>query len=116
MSLVTWLVEYTDEFESEFWSRLNEAAQEDVAAAVRLLEEKGPSLPFPYSSGIASSRHSQMRELRIQHQGKPIRVFYAFNPLRAAILLIGGSKEGDDRCRMQTGYTTVTSTSYEKRV
>ena len=42
-------------------------------------------------------RHSHMRELRIQSSGRPIRVFYAFDPLRAAILLIGGDKTGDDR-------------------
>ena len=33
-----------------------------------------------------------MRELRIQHKGNPIRSFYAFDPLRNAILLIGGDK------------------------
>ncbi len=38
-----------------------------------------------------------MRELRIQHQGEPYRVLYAFDPLRSAILLIGGNKTGDDR-------------------
>ena len=38
-----------------------------------------------------------MRELRIQHQGRPVRVFYAFGPRRAAILLIAGDKTGDDR-------------------
>ena len=38
-----------------------------------------------------------MRELRIQSQGNPIRVFYAFDPRRSAILLIGGDKTGNDR-------------------
>jgi hypothetical protein len=38
-----------------------------------------------------------MRELRIQHRGKPYRILYAFDPHRAAILLIGGMKTGDDR-------------------
>ena len=38
-----------------------------------------------------------MRELRVQHQGRPYRVFYAFDPRRAAILLIGGDKTGDSR-------------------
>jgi len=38
-----------------------------------------------------------MRELRIQHHGKPYRVLYAFDPRRAAILLIGGDKTGNDR-------------------
>jgi hypothetical protein len=38
-----------------------------------------------------------MRELRVQSGGKPIRIFYAFDPRRTAILLIGGDKTGDDR-------------------
>ena len=38
-----------------------------------------------------------MRQLRIQHQGRPYRVLYAFDPRRVAILLIGGDKTGDDR-------------------
>jgi len=38
-----------------------------------------------------------MRELRVQHQGEPYRVLYAFDPRRTAILLIGGNKTGDDR-------------------
>ncbi len=38
-----------------------------------------------------------MRELRVQSRGHPLRVFYAFDPRRTAILLIGGDKTGDDR-------------------
>ena len=38
-----------------------------------------------------------MRELRIQHKGRPYRILYAFDPRRAAILLIGGDKTGNDR-------------------
>lgn len=91
-----WEVEYTDEFE-EWWDGLSEAEQEDVAAYVTLLEKKGPTLPFPYSSDIRGARHTHMRELRVQHKGRPYRVLYAFDPRRAAILLIGGDKTGDER-------------------
>ena len=38
-----------------------------------------------------------MRELRIQHAGRPYRVLYAFDPNRDALLLIGGDKTGNDR-------------------
>lgn len=38
-----------------------------------------------------------MRELRVQHQGRPYRALYIFNPRRVAILLLGGDKTGDDR-------------------
>ena len=89
-------VEYTDEF-GDWWSHLSDIEQVDVAATVNLLEARDVRLGFPQSSGVKGSRHSHMRELRIQSGGKPIRVFYAFDPLRAAILLIGGNKTGDDR-------------------
>ena len=72
-------------------------AQEDIAAIVSQLEARGPQLPFPYSSAINGSRHAHMRELRVQSGGEPLRVFYAFDPRRTAILLIGGNKAGDDR-------------------
>ena len=91
-----WEVEYTDEF-GEWWNSLLLGDQRSVSAGVELLTEFGPALPFPYSSGILSSRHSHMRELRVQSHGRPIRVFYAFDPRRTAILLIGGDKTGDDR-------------------
>lgn len=89
-------VEYTDAF-GAWWQGLAEGEQESVAHGVGLLEAKGPTLGHPYSSGVAGSRHGHMRELRIQHQGRPIRVFYAFDPRRTAILLIAGDKTGDDR-------------------
>lgn len=38
-----------------------------------------------------------MRELRVQHRGRAYRIFYAFDPLRVAILLIGGDKTGNDK-------------------
>lgn len=89
-------VECTDEFEV-WWDGLNEDEQVSVKAHVDLLEEKGAMLPYPYSSGVEMSRHSHMRELRIQHKGEPYRVLYAFDPRRTAILLLGGCKAGNNR-------------------
>ena len=93
---MSWNVEYTDEF-GEWWTGLTEDQQEDFSACVELLMEHGPQLPFPYSSGIEGSKHNHMRELRVQSGGKPLRGFYAFDPRRSAILLIGGDKTGDGR-------------------
>ena len=89
---MAWEIEYTDEF-GDWWATLTETEQEDVDAYVQRLEARGPSLPFPHSSGIKGSR----RELRVQSHGNPFRVFYAFDPRRTAILLIGGDKTGNDR-------------------
>jgi hypothetical protein len=93
---VTWDVEYTDQF-GDWWNDLAADEQESVAASVGLLEERGPQLGHPHTSGVLGSRHGHMRELRIQHQGRPYRVLYAFDPRRSAILLLGGDKTGNDR-------------------
>jgi hypothetical protein len=94
--ITMWEVEYTNEFE-EWWETLSEAEQDAVAFTVGLLRSEGSSLKFPYSTGVRQSKHKSMRELRSQCKGRPLRTFYAFDPRRTAILLIGGDKTGDDR-------------------
>lgn len=89
-------VEFTDEFEA-WWDDLEAEEQRSVRAEVQQLMEFGPFLRYPHCSSIRGSRHGRMRELRIQHHGRPYRVLYAFDPRRVAILLIGGDKTGDDR-------------------
>ena len=89
-------VEYTDEF-ADWWNGLNEHEQTSVGSGVEVWERLGTTLPYPYSSNIKGSKHSQMRELRVQHKGRPFRVLYAFDSRRMAILLIGGDKTGNDR-------------------
>lgn len=83
-----YLIEISDEYE-KWWDSLNEKEQIEIASVANLLKIKGPTLPFPYSSDVKGSKHSHMRELRIQYKGDPYRVLYAFDPRRAAILLIG---------------------------
>jgi hypothetical protein len=87
---------FTAEFEA-WWNALTIEEQESVAHDVGILREHGPTLRFPRSSGVSTSKHGHMRELRIQHEGRPYRVLYAFDPNRAAILLIGGDKTGNNR-------------------
>lgn len=93
---MAWDVEVTDEFKA-WWSGLTEAEWVSIERVVLLLEARGPHLPFPYSSGVTGSRHSAMRELRVQHLGHPYRILYIFDPRRVALLLLGGDKTGDDR-------------------
>ena len=40
-------------------------------------------------------KYPNMKELRIQHKGKPLRAFFAFDPLRQAIVLCAGDKSND---------------------
>ena len=90
-----WEIEVTHEFE-EWWDNLDEDEQESVTASVTLLEQLGPNLPFPHSSEIKTSKYGGMRELRIQHAGRPYRVFYIFDPRRVAISLLGAIKADND--------------------
>jgi hypothetical protein len=93
---VVWDVEFTDEFEF-WWASLSEDEQADVSATVELLELHGPQLGRPHVDTIKGSRHPNMKVLRTQSGGKPLRTFFAFDPRRTAILLIGGDKTGDKR-------------------
>ena len=91
-----WEVEFTDEFKA-WWDTLTLSQQRAASHVVDMLVDNGPALGHPHSTGIRGSRHSHMRELRVQSGGRPIRIFYAFDPRRSAILLIGGDKTGDNR-------------------
>ena len=51
-----WEIEYTDQF-GEWWDSLDEDEQESVYSSVGLLKEKGPTLPYPHSSGIKNSKY-----------------------------------------------------------
>ena len=79
----------------QWWESLDEEEQVSVRSVVDLLENLGVTLEFPYSTAIVQSR--KLRELRIQHAGRPYRVLYAFDPARNAVLLVGGNKTGNDR-------------------
>ena len=105
-----WEVEYTDEF-GAWWEELSESEQEAVAAYVGLVEARGPQLGHQHCSKIVTSRHSNMRELRVQEKGHPLRVLYAFDPRRTAILLIGGDKKGDDG--WYATYVPIADTLYD---
>jgi hypothetical protein len=94
--LVAWEVEFTDDFEG-WWNSLSEIEQGKVDARVTLLMEHGPNLGYPFSSQVKGSRYPEMRELRAQAAGDPLRILYAFDPRRTAILLVAGDKTGDDR-------------------
>jgi hypothetical protein len=85
----------TAEFE-EWYDTLNDDDTEAVSRVVGLLEARGVTLGHPYSSALAGSRYP-LRELRVQSHGHPLRIVYAFDPERQAVLLVGGDKTGEDR-------------------
>jgi hypothetical protein len=62
-----------------------------------LLKQEGPLLGRPYVDTIQGSQYPNLKELRVQHAGEPWRILFAFDPIRQAIVLVGGNKTGDKR-------------------
>jgi hypothetical protein len=93
---VVWAVEVTDQF-ADWYAALDYADIDAVNFSVGLLEAAGPELRRPHADTVGGSTYPNMKELRVQARGNPIRIFFAFDPRRTAILLIGGDKTGDDR-------------------
>lgn len=88
-----WMVTFADEFDSEF-DELPEAVQDELLAKARLLEAFGPELGRPHVDTLNASRHANMKELRFRAESGVWRVAFAFDPERAAILLVAGDKAG----------------------
>ena len=91
---------YTVNFSAEFrlwWNPLGRDLKQAILRTVRLLEEYGPSLSRPHADTLTGSQISNLKELRVQHQGEPYRILFVFDPKREAWLLVGGNKAGDDK-------------------
>ena len=77
---------------------LEQADAEALLAAIRVLRDGGPTLGRPLVDTVTASRHSNMKELRPGSTGRTeIRVLFAFDRTRKAILLIGGDKSDNWR-------------------
>lgn len=92
-----WTVITVDYFDEWFLS-LNEAEQQDILASLFKIEEFGPVLGRSDVDTLSKTKKvKNLKELRVQHHGKPYRIFFAFDPLRQAVLLCGGDKTGNKR-------------------
>ncbi len=91
-----WHIETTDRFE-QWLSTLDDADRANVIASLLVLRERGPRLSRPYADTVKGSRFNNMKELRIQSKGKPIRAFFAFDPKRQGIVLCAGDKSKDEK-------------------
>ena len=92
-----WSVEFQPSCE-EWADSLGQLDAEALLAAVRVLRSEGPMLGRPLVDTVTSSRHPNMKELRPGSTGRTeIRVLFAFDRQRTAILLLGGDKSRDWR-------------------
>ncbi len=88
-----WHVATTNEFD-EWFTELDGDAQAEIIAKVELLKLLGPKLSRPHADTLNGSKHANMKELRADTANKVMRVAFAFDPDRAAILLVAGNKSG----------------------
>ena len=95
---MAWSIKVTEEYAAWFTALikddLNSAIQ--VAQAVAALREEGPALGRPLVDRVQGSRLHHLKELRPGSAGRSeIRVLFAFDPTRSALLLLGGDKAGN---------------------
>jgi hypothetical protein len=88
-----WPVATTDGFD-EWFTDLSEDAQAEIIAKVELLKVLGPALGRPHADTLNGSKHANMKELRADTARQVLRIAFAFDPERTAILLVAGDKSG----------------------
>lgn len=108
---VSWTVLFHDDFHAEFGG-LDEGLQDELLAHARLLAEFGPGLGRPTVDTLKGSRHANMKEMRFSWAGEIWRVAFAFDPLRQAVLLVGGDKGGADQRRFYRRLIQVADERY----
>jgi hypothetical protein len=90
------MIKTTNRFDI-WYSSLCASDRANVLAALLLLRDRGPQLSRPYADTVKGSRFHNMKELRIQSRGEPLRAFFIFDPFRDAILLCAGNKAGNEK-------------------
>ncbi|ECC9153858.1 type II toxin-antitoxin system RelE/ParE family toxin [Salmonella enterica subsp. salamae] len=110
-----WDVETTDVFDKWFAAQAD-VLKEDLLAAMIILSEQGPQLGRPYADTVNGSSFSNMKELRIQHHGNPIRAFFAFDPSRHGIVLCAGDKTVLNEKRFYRDMIKLADAEYRKHL
>jgi hypothetical protein len=92
-----WLVELHPVVEAWFMHLAKEdpASADLVEEAIDMLASAGPTLGRPLVDRIKGSSYHNMKELRpASVGGTEVRILFAFDPRRQAILLTAGDKAG----------------------
>jgi hypothetical protein len=95
---LAWAIKVTDEYAAWFTTLIKEdlASATQVAQAVAALREEGPALGRPLVDRLKGSTMHHLKELRPGSRGRSeIRIIFAFDPARSALLLLGGDKAGN---------------------
>lgn len=97
------------------WFKAQEPpVQEAVRAYVKLLLEKGPSLGRPYADTLNGSKYPNLKELRVQAQGRKYRIVFIFTGDRVCLLLTGNVKGGSQDKRFYKKLIARAEALYEE--
>ncbi len=106
-----WNVEATDRFWN--WLKVQDLALRiEMLAGLKLLAQVGPQLGRPFVDTLTLSSIANLKELRIQSNGRPFRAFFAFDPQRKAIVLCAGNKEGKNQKRFYREMIKIAESEY----
>jgi hypothetical protein len=108
-----WAIEATNLYLEWFFMQA-EPTKEAVRAYVKLLSTKGPELGRPYVDTLKGSKYPNMKELRVQAQGKKYRIAFIFTKKRTCLLLSGGLKGGSGDKRFYLKMITQADALYKE--
>ena len=95
---MAWAVKVTDEYAAWFTALIKQDLDSatQVAQAVAALREEGPTLGRPLVDRLKATKIHHLKELRPGSKGRSeIRIIFAFDPTRSALLILGGDKAGN---------------------
>lgn len=102
-------------FAAEF-KALPQAVRIDLAAAAKVLGERGPALGRPQVDTLNGSKHANMKELRFKSNGGVWRVAFAFDPKRSAVVLVAGDKSGVSEKRFYASLIATADVRYDEHL
>jgi hypothetical protein len=110
-----WIVGTTRELD-DWFRELDDSSKAEVIAKTKLLQMLGPRLGRPHADTLNGSRYANMKELRAHTNDSVLRIAFAFDPERKAILLVGGDKGGVNERRFYQRLIAMADDLYERHL
>jgi hypothetical protein len=110
-----WKAYFHDDFRIEF-SDFSEGVQDTLLMHVRTIQRCGPILGRPLVDTLNGSKFSNMKELRFKEKGAVWRFAFAFDPERAAIILVGGNKRGKNQDKFYKDLILIADQRFEEHL
>ncbi|TAN58021.1 MAG: addiction module toxin RelE [Magnetospirillum sp.] len=110
-----WTIRFHDEFEPEF-EVLPVEVQDELLAHAKVLARIGPTLGRPHVDTLTGSKHANMKEMRFEAADGVWRIAFAFDPARAAVLLVAGDKSGMSQKRFYRSLITRADDRFDRHL